>query len=147
MSQTPRRTLRSIGAVFAGLLAIFFLSNGTDAVLHATGVFPPLGQPMSDELFALAMAYRIVYGIATSYLVARLAPDRPMLHALVFGLVGVAFSTAAAVATWGRGPEYGPKWYALAIIAIAMPCAWLGGVLRVMKGRRAGDYPGVSATR
>src|SRR6266404_8085901 len=33
--------------------------------------------------FALATAYRIVYGIATSYLVARLAPDRPMLHALV----------------------------------------------------------------
>jgi hypothetical protein len=43
MSETPgpRRVLRSIGAVFAGLVAIFIVSIGTDAVLHATGVFPP----------------------------------------------------------------------------------------------------------
>ena len=97
---------------------------------------------------AQAAGYRIVYGVATSYLVARLAPDRPMLHALVFGGVGVALSTAGAVATWGRGPEFGPRWYALAIIAIAMPCAWVGGALRGMQSRaRAGVYPGVSPTR
>jgi hypothetical protein len=136
--------LRSIGAVFAGLVAIFIVSISTDAVLHATGVFPPLGQPMSDALFALATAYRIVYGIATGYLVARLAPDRPMLHALVFGGVGIALSTAGAVATWERGPEFGPKWYALAIIAIAMPCAWVGGALRGMQSRAG--YPGVSSS-
>jgi hypothetical protein len=150
MSETPRprRMLRSIGAVLAGLVAIFIVSAGTDAVLHATGVFPPFGQPMSDALFALATAYRIVYGIATSYLVARLAPDRPMLHALVFGGIGVALSTAGAVATWGRGPEFGPRWYALAIIAIALPCALVGGALRDMRSRtRAGVYPGVSPTR
>jgi hypothetical protein len=131
MSETdrPRHILRSIGAIFAGLLAIFILSSGTDAVLHATGVFPPFGQPMSDALFLLAMGYRIVYGVATSYLVARLAPDRPMRHALVFGVVGVVISTAGAVATWGRGPEIGPKWYALAVIAMALPCAWAGGRL------------------
>jgi hypothetical protein len=125
----PRRIFRSIGAVLAGLIAIFILSSGTDMVLHATGVFPPLGQPMNGGLFLLAAAYRVVYGVATSYLVARLAPDRPMGHALVFGAIGVILSTAGAVATWGRGPEFGPKWYALAIIAIAMPCAWAGGRL------------------
>ena len=135
MSEThrPRRMLRSIGAVLAGLVAIFILSIGTDMVLHATGVFPPFGQPMSDALFLLATAYRIVYGVATSYLVARLAPDRPMRHALAFGVLGVAISIAGAVATWGRGPEFGPKWYALAVIAMAMPCAWAGGRLRGMQ--------------
>ena len=35
-----------------------------------------------------------------------------------------------AVATWNRGPELGPKWYALAVMAIALPCAWAGGKLR-----------------
>jgi hypothetical protein len=128
-TQPPRRTLRSVGAVLAGLVAIVVLSNGTDAVLHATGVFPPFGQPMSDTLFVLAMGYRIVYGVATSYLVARLAPDRPMRHALAFGVVGVVFSVVGAAATWGRGPEFGPKWYALAVVAMAIPCAWAGGKL------------------
>ena len=119
------RILRSIGAVLAGLLAIFILSIGTDVALHATGVFPPLGQRMSNALFLLATAYRIVYGVAGCYVTARLAPDRPMQHALALGAVGVVFSTAGAVAMW----DAGPGWYSLAVIAIAMPCAWAGGRL------------------
>lgn len=132
MSETtrPRRVGRSIAAAIAGLVAIFVLSLGTDAVLHATGVFPAFGQPMSDGLFALATAYRVVYGIAGSYLTARLAPDRPMAHALALGFVGFCLSTVGAAATWNRGPEFGPKWYALAVIAMAIPCAWAGGKLR-----------------
>ena len=126
----PRRTARSIGAVLAGFVTIFAVTTATDVLLHATGVFPPWGQPMSDRLFLLATAYRIVYGVAGSYLTARLAPDRPMRHALWLGFVGVVFSIAGTVATWGRGPEFGPKWYPLALVAIAIPCAWAGGRLR-----------------
>ena len=123
---TPtRRVPRRIGAVLAGLLAIFILSTATDVALHATGVFPPWGERMSDALFLLALAYRIVYGIAGCYVTARLAPDRPMQHALALGAVGVVFSTAGAVAMW----DAGPAWYSLVVIAIAMPCAWAGGKL------------------
>jgi len=130
MSKTPRpsRTLRRIGAVLAGLLAIIILTTATDMALHATGVFPPFGQPMDDALFLLATAYRIVYGVAGSYIAAQLAPDRPMRHALALGVVGVALSIAGAVAMW----DAGPAWFSLAVIAIAMPCAWVGGRLRVM---------------
>src|SRR5712671_6505431 len=131
----PRRTGRSILAVVAGVVAIFAVSTATDVVLHATGVFPPWGQPMSEGLFALATAYRVVYGIACSYLVARLAPDRPMRHALLFGAVGVVISAAGAVATWRLGPEFGPKWYPLALVATSLPCAWAGGKLREMQLR------------
>lgn len=120
--------LRSVGAVFAGLLVIFLLSTATDVVLHVTGVFPPVGQPMADALFLLATAYRIIYGVAGCYVTARLAPNRPMVHALVLGAVGVVVSTAGAVAMW----DAGPAWYSLAIIAIALPCAWAGGKLRAM---------------
>jgi len=126
----PRRTARSIGAVLAGFVTIFAVTTATDVLLHATGVFPPWGQPMSDRLFLLATAYRIVYGVAGSYLTARLAPDRPMRHALWLGFVGIVFSIAGTLATWGRGPEFGPKWYPLALVAIAIPCAWAGGRLR-----------------
>jgi hypothetical protein len=95
--------LRRSGAVLAGLLAIFALSLGTDVVMHATGVFPPWGEPMSDGLFVLATAYRTVFAIAGCYLAARLAPDSPMMHALVLGSVGVVLSTAGAVATMEQG--------------------------------------------
>jgi len=124
---TPaRRLARRSGAVFAGLLTIFAVTTATDLLLHATGVFPPFGERMSDALFLLATAYRVLYGIAGSYVTARLAPDRPLEHALALGTLGVLISTAGAVAMW----NYGPGWYSLAIIAIALPCAWLGGKLR-----------------
>ena len=126
----PRRVLRRIGAVLAGLLAGVILSIGTDVALHATSVFPRWGQPMVDALFLLATAYRTVYGIAGSYIAARLAPDRPMTHALALGVVGLAVSILGAVVTWNRGPAFGPHWYPLALIAVAMPCAWAGGRLR-----------------
>ena len=135
MSETQRSRciLRRIGAVFAGMLAVFILSIATDAVLHATGVFPPWGEPMSDALFLLATAYRIVFGIAGGYIAARLAPDRPMQHALVYGAIGLVLSIAGAVATWNAGPAFGPRWYPLAPVATAMPCAWAGGRLRGMQ--------------
>lgn len=138
MSEThgsPRRIGRSIGALLASILAVVVLSIGTDFVLHATGVMPPWGERMSDALFRLALAYRTVYGIMGGYIVARLAPYRPMQHALVSGMVGLVLSTVGVVATWDKGPEFGPKWYPLALVATAMPCAWAGGKLHARQGR------------
>ena len=132
-TQRPRRILRRIGAVLAGMLAVIILSIATDMVMHATGVFPPLGEPMSDALFLLATAYRIVYGVAGGYIAARLAPDRPMQHALVYGAIGLVVSIAGALATWNAGPAFGPRWYPLTLVATAMPCAWAGGRLRGMQ--------------
>jgi len=128
-----RNTLRSIAAVLAGFVAVVVLSLGTDVVLHAAGVFPPWGQPASDALFLLATVYRTVYCIAGSYIAARLAPDKSMKHALVLGVVGLIVSTAGAVVTWNKGPEFGPHWYPVALIVTAIPCAWLGGRLRTMQ--------------
>jgi uncharacterized BrkB/YihY/UPF0761 family membrane protein len=121
--------LRSIGAVLAGLVAIVVLSTATDAAMHAIRVFPAYGEAMAGPLFLLPLAYRIVYGIAGCYLAARMAPARPMKHALMLGAIGTVVGLAGAVATWNRGPEFGPKWYALAVAATALPCAWAGGRL------------------
>jgi hypothetical protein len=82
-----------------------------------------------DSLLVLATAYRTVYSIAGCYLAARLAPNRPIRHALALGVVGLIVSTAGAITTWNGGPAYGPKWYPLALIALAMPGAWAGGKL------------------
>lgn len=123
------RALKSIGAVFAGMLLIIIASLATDFVMHATGIFPPMFQPMSTSLWLFATAYRIVYGIAGGYLTARLAPDRPMRHAIILGVIGLVLSVAGAVGTWNRGPEFGPRWYPLGLVVTALPCAWLGGKL------------------
>ena len=128
-SSHPRRPLRSIWAVFAGLLFIFIVTTIVDVVLHATGVFPPWGKAMPDGLFGVATAYRIVICIAGCYNAARLAPDRPMGHALVLGVIGVVISAIGAAVTWNKGPEFGPHWYPLLLVVVAMPCAWIGGKL------------------
>ena len=130
-TQSPRHIGRSIGALFAGLVTVVILSLGTDLALHAAGIFPALGERMSDSLLLLATAYRTVYAIAGGYITARMAPDRPMQHALAGGLVGVALATLGAVTTWNRA--LGPHWYPLALIVTALPTAWLGGKIRLMQ--------------
>jgi hypothetical protein len=122
---------RSVWAVAAGFLFVIVLSLGTDAVLHLARVFPPIPQRMSDGLFVLATAYRTVYGVAGSYLMARLAPSKPMKHALFGGVVGTVLSTVGAVVTWNHVPSLGPHWYSLALVATALPGAWIGAKIRL----------------
>lgn len=134
-AQKPRGMLRSIGAVLAGFVVVVVLSLGTDVVLHVTRVFPAWGKPMADSLFALATVYRILYGIVGSYITARLAPDRPMQHAMAGGVAGLVISIAGAALTWNKGPAFGPHWYPLALVVTALPCAWAGGKLRIAQLR------------
>ena len=121
----PRRTPRSIGAVIAGLLVIVGLSSAADAVMHAAGIYPPLPQRMAGDLFLIATAYRIAFGVLGCYVTARLAPGRPMRHAMVLGGIGTVMATAGALAFW----DFGPAWYSIVIIAISIPCAWAGARL------------------
>jgi hypothetical protein len=125
--------LKSIGALIAGALVGVVLSIGTDAALRAAGVFTPLGQPMSDALLFLATIYRTIYGVLGSYVTARLAPSRPMMHVLILGAIGLAVSIAGVVVSWNHVAEFGPRWYPLALVVLAMPQSWLGGKLRLMQ--------------
>jgi drug/metabolite transporter (DMT)-like permease len=98
----PRQIGRRIGAVLAGAIAGVAVTLGTDRMLQATGFFPP-SQPMRDALLLLATAYRAVYGIAGSYLTARLAPYRPTLHVLVLGAIGCALGHCGCCGDLGPG--------------------------------------------
>lgn len=114
-------------------MVVVILSVGTDLALHKAGIFPPLGQTMSNALFLLATIYRTVFAVVGSFITARLAPDRPMGHALVGGAIGPVLSVVGAVVTWNK--DLGPHWYPLALVATALPCAWAGGKLRLMQLR------------
>ena len=130
----PRRIGKSIGALLAGFVVNVALSLATDLGLHAIGILPALGQqPMNDSQSALAAAYRFVYRVFSSYVVARLAPYKPLEHALTGAGIGMALATAGAVATWNQ--SLGPHWYSLVLIVLALPSGWLGGKLRVMEKR------------
>ena len=124
-STHSRSILRSVGAIVAGFAAVVVLSIATDAVLHAVGVFPPVGQPMTAGLYALALAYRTLFTVAGGYITARLAPRRPLAHAVVLGVIGIVAGTAGAVAMW----ELGDLWYPIALVLLALPSTWLGGWL------------------
>lgn len=124
-----RHVGRSIAAVLAGIVAGIILTLGTDMVFHAIGVFPPLGQWTPSGPLLLATVYRAIYSVAAGYITARLAPNRPIGHALVGGVVALVVSIAGAVATWGRG--LGPHWYPVALVVLAMPTAWIGGWFRL----------------
>jgi len=118
--------LRSILAIVAGFVAIGVLSIGTDAVLVAAGVLPPHGQPVGNHLLLLAQAYVAVYAIFGCWLAAYLAPSHPMRHALILGVLGLAFNLMNAVALWNLYP----KWFTILSLALVMPYAWIGGRLR-----------------
>ncbi len=120
---------RSVLAVVGGFLATALLSLGTDAVLHATAVYPGWGQPMADGLFVLATAYRMAFTVLGGLITARWAPRAPMAHVWTLGAIGIAAATAGAIATWNQGPAFGPHWYPVALIVTALPCVWLGGRL------------------
>ena len=132
MNQLPsqRRLSRSVIALLAGMFAAIALTLATDALLRGLRVFPPLGTRVPDQLLLLATGYRTLYGVAASYLTAYLAPYRPIAHAMIGGAIGFAASLAGAIATWNAGPAFGPHWYPIALVVLALPQAWLGGWLR-----------------
>lgn len=82
-----RRIGRSILAILTGILVGIVLSVATDSGLHAVGLAPSLKEHWPNQLLALASVYRLVYGILGSYVIAWLAPSRPMGHSLFAGIL------------------------------------------------------------
>lgn len=123
---TPRNIPRSTGAVLAGFVAVFVLSLATDQLFHVLEVYPPWGQPMTDTgLLLLALTYRVAYGIAGGYIVARLAPRNAIRHALIMGGIGFVLSLAGGIAMW----DMGAHWYPIALALSSVPCSWAGAAL------------------
>jgi peptidoglycan/LPS O-acetylase OafA/YrhL len=122
-----------VGAVVAGLICTALLSVGTDAFMHARGIFPPSGEAMTDGLFGWAATYRMVFTVLGGYVTAALAPRAPIAHVLILGTIGALLATAGAVSTWNAGPEFGPHWYPVLLVVTALPCVLAGGIWRMRR--------------
>jgi hypothetical protein len=122
--------MKSFLAVLAGLVFTVLLSVGLDSVMEASGVFPkgdPTGMSTGDWL--IATGYRLVAAIGGGWVTARLAPSRPMTHAIVLGGIGTALALAGLIGSWMVAPKMGPLWYPALLVITAMPCTWFGAKL------------------
>ncbi len=125
---------RSIWAVAAGALVIIVVTTVVDIVLHATGVFPPMDQPINDGLALLATSYRVVISVGGGWLTARLSPDKPMKHVIILGTAGTVLGFVGVVATWDLG--LGPRWYPISVAVLAIPQCWVGGRIFETQSRK-----------
>ena len=124
---------KSVWAILAGILVTVVVTTLVDIVLHATQVYPPMDEPLTDKLAMLATSYRTVISIGAAWLTARLAPNRPLRHALLLGCVGTVLGLIGVVTTWDKG--MGPHWYPIVLAVLAIPQCWLGGKLYEMRER------------
>lgn len=115
---------KSVWAAFAGIATGIILSIATDILLESTGAM--IRQPFDDNpswLIAIVVIYRTVYTIIGSYITAKLAPNNPMKHVMIVGMIGVILGTVGAIVMW----DIPPHWYPIALVILTLPAAWLGG--------------------
>ena len=120
---------RSILAIVIGFVLTGALNVGTSTLLStaAPGLVAPPGT-YNDNLAGLLLvcAYVTLFGILGCYVTARLAPSRPMLHALVLGALALAMSIPLTLQNWSDTPA----WFNLYNLLAVMPYAWLAGRIR-----------------
>ena len=127
---------KSVWAVVAGILFAVILTTLVDLAFHAAGVYPPMPEPLDNNGALLATSYRVVIGIVGAWITARLAPSKPMKHALVAGGIGALVALIGAAVTWNK--NLGPHWYALLLAALSLPQSWVGArVFGIQRDRRS----------
>ncbi len=138
-----RDIFKSAAAVLAGFVSIAVLGFLTDSALQWAGILPVPSEVKFESKHALlALAYHLAYGIFGAFLAARLAPSRPMVHALALGVLGVFISTLGLIAIVVG--DLAPAWYGWALIALSLPVTWLGGKLFLLRHRMDGAEPGAA---
>lgn len=125
-----RIVLKSIWAVWAGLLINAILSMATDTFLEANGIFPPRDQgPFTTWMLGMALGYRLIYTFLGGYVAAWLSPSRPMRHVIYLGAIGTALSIVGIFVGWNLSEH----WYPIALAVTAFPITWMGGSMRMRR--------------
>lgn len=125
-----KELLKSIGAVLAGFVLLVTLSIVMDSILEKIGALKT--DPFNENpswLIILLILYRTIFNACGSYLTARLAPNKPMKHALILGSIGVVLTIVGLIAMW----EIPPRWYPISLIILTLPAAWVGGKIGMRK--------------
>lgn len=122
--------LKSIGAIIAGMAVGAILSLATDKILEVTNIMKIT--PFDENpvwLIALVIIYRTIFNLTGTYTAAKLAPSKPMKHAIILGIIGTLVGIIGTIAMW----HIPPHWYPISLVILTMPAAWLGGKLATKK--------------
>jgi hypothetical protein len=121
-----KRIWKSIGAIIAGFLVGAILSVGADITLNAAGIINMESfKDNSAGVILIVIIYRFIFNVIGCYLTAKLAPNKPMKHALIIGVVGTVFALLGSAAMWDKAVV----WYNISVILISLPSAWVGAKL------------------
>jgi hypothetical protein len=127
---------RSILAIVVGFVLTAVLNVGTNAVLaKAAPDLIPTGAPVTDPAaLVLVCVYVAAFGILGCYVTARLAPSRPLFHALLLGGIALAMSIPVTIMAWNDTPA----WFNVYNLLAVMPYAYVGGRIRERQLERQG---------
>jgi hypothetical protein len=120
---------RSILAIVVGFVLTGALNVGANALFAAVApeLAPRPGTPTTNTgVLLVVSAYVAFFGILGCYVTARLAPSRPMLHALIMGGLALAMILATTISAWNDAPV----WFNVYNLLAVMPYAWIGGRIR-----------------
>lgn len=120
--------LKSAFSVVAGLIIAAFLSVVTDIICQKTGLMKPVFNTNSTWFILIIIIYRSAYEVIGAFITASQAPSSPMRHALILGGIALFLSILGI-----KSEDEEPVWYAVSLIVLALPTAWLGGYLWKVK--------------
>ncbi len=130
------KIVKSIGAVIAGMIFIGVTHTAVDRILETLGIFTPPTQRFDTPwMLVTATIYRTVLSVVGCFITGTLAPSRPLLHALILGVIGFLMSAIGTIVAIQH--DLSPAWYPIALVALSIPCAWVGGRLAE---RRANNF-------
>jgi hypothetical protein len=116
---------KSIGVILLAFISIALLSIVTDFLLESIGLLPDPKKGLFETwAIILVLIYRGIYTIFAGFIIAKLAPAKPTLHAIILGLIGTAITIMAT--TNPAFADKAPLWYGYTLAAITIPCLWLG---------------------
>lgn len=130
---------QSIVALIAGYLVSAILTGVTIAVLGA--IFPESYKAENIAWVVFNVIYGCAFAVIGGYVVARLAPTRPFIHAIVLGVLMAVFAliTGYAMSSAPPSPEYAnqPGWYYPVLAITVLPSILLGAWLYMRGANRS----------
>ena len=118
---------RSILAIVAGFVLTGALIVGTTFAVTAAmpGAFDARQVPTSTGILLLMHLYVAVYATLGCWVAARLAPSRPMRHAMIVGVLGCLVNLANPN-IWSMYP----LWSNLVSVTTPLLWGWIAGTIR-----------------